>query len=106
MSNVFDPREAGYYIAPQGLYERNKQRPFLGSIHCDRDTLIAGQWDEIRTGLRDEAHRWLQVLATPREVADVEVSGMIASIGHLAYHMGAIRQISKATRGPREGTFN
>jgi hypothetical protein len=66
----------------------------------------AGQWDEIRTGLRDEAHRWLQVLATPREVADVEVSGMIASIGHLAYHMGAIRQISKATRGPREGTFN
>lgn len=66
----------------------------------------AAQWDEIRTGLRDEAHRWLQVLETPREVADVEVSGMIASVGHLAYHMGAIRQISKATRGPREGTFN
>jgi hypothetical protein len=65
-----------------------------------------GQWDEIRTGLRDEAHRWLQVLETPREVADVELSGMIASIAHLAYHMGAIRQISKATRGPREGTFS
>src|SRR5690242_15355602 len=62
----------------------------------------AAQWDEIRTGLRDEAHRWLQVLETPREVSEVEVSGMIASIGHLAYHMGAIRQISKATRGPRE----
>jgi len=64
------------------------------------------QWDEIRGGLRDEAHRWQKVLETPREVADVEVSGMIASIGHLAYHMGAIRQISKATRGPREGTFS
>jgi hypothetical protein len=64
----------------------------------------AGQWDEIRAGLREEAHRWLQVLETPREVA--EVSGMIASIGHLAYHLGAIRQISKAARGPREGTFN
>ena len=66
----------------------------------------AAQWDEIRSGLRDEAHRWLQVLETPRDAADAEVSGMIASIGHLAYHMGAIRQISRATRGPREGTFN
>jgi len=66
----------------------------------------ANQWDEIRSGLREEAHRWLQVLETPREVADMELSGMIASIAHLAYHMGAIRQISKATRGPREGTFS
>ena len=65
----------------------------------------AAQWDEIRNGLRDEAHRWLEVLETPREVADAELSGMIASIAHLAYHMGAMRQISKAARGPREGTF-
>ena len=69
-------------------------------------TVDAVQWDEIRNGLRDEADRWLQVLETPREVADVELSGMIASIAHLAYHMGAIRQISKATRGPREGTYS
>ena len=66
----------------------------------------AVQWDDIRSGVGDEAHRWLQVLQTPREVADVELSGMIASIAHLAYHMGAIRQISKAARGPREGTFS
>jgi len=66
----------------------------------------AAQWDEIRNGVRDEAHRWLQVLETPREAADVELSGMIASIAHLAYHIGAIRQISKAARGPREGTFS
>lgn len=69
-------------------------------------TVDASQWDEIRSGLRDEAHRWRQVLETPREVADVELSGMIASIAHLAYHIGAMRQISKAARGPREGTFS
>src|SRR6187401_1921239 len=66
----------------------------------------AGQWDEIRNGLREEAQRWRQVLETPREVADVQLSGMIASIAHLAYHVGAIRQISKSARGPREGTFS
>jgi len=35
----------------------------------------------------------------------VELAGMIASIAHLAYHLGALRQIDKDLRGPREGTF-
>ena len=69
-------------------------------------TVDAGTWDEIRNGFRDEAHRWLTVLRAPREVSDVEFGGMVASIAHLAYHVGAIRQIDKQTRGPREGTFS
>jgi hypothetical protein len=63
------------------------------------------QWTEIRNGLRDEAGRWLHALGSPRELAPVELSGMIGSIAHLAYHLGAIRQIGKAGRGPKEGTF-
>ncbi|WP_275629412.1 hypothetical protein [Pseudomonas sp. 273] len=66
MSQTFDPRDAGEYIAPTGLYERNKARPFLGSIRCDRQTLVAGQWDEITfiyevgaSGLADGA--WLKL---------------------------------------------
>jgi hypothetical protein len=35
----------------------------------------------------------------------VELTGMIASIAHFAYHLGAIRQIAKDARGPKEGTF-
>jgi hypothetical protein len=65
----------------------------------------SAQWDEIRSGLRDETHRWLEALRSPRQVIDVELSGMIGSIAHLAYHLGAIRQIDKSVRGPREGTF-
>jgi len=63
------------------------------------------QWQEIKTGLRAESQKWLSVLKSPRDVARVELAGMIGSIAHLAYHVGAIRQISKETRGPREGTF-
>jgi hypothetical protein len=63
------------------------------------------RWEEIRNGLRDEAHRWLQALSTPRDVNDVEFTGLVSSIAHLAYHVGAIRQISKSARGPQEGTF-
>ena len=69
-------------------------------------TVDDSHWTEIRDGLRAETQNWLAVLATPREVNGVELSGMIGSIAHLAYHLGAIRQIDKQTRGPREGTFN
>lgn len=65
----------------------------------------AGQWDEIREGLREETGRWLTVLKTPREVAGIEFTGLVSSIGHLAYHLGAIRQIDKHARGPKEGVF-
>ena len=60
------------------------------------------EWEALRIQLRDQAARWLVVLRTPREVQDVELSGMIGSIAHLAYHMGAIRQISGDARGPAE----
>ena len=63
-------------------------------------------WQEIRDGLRDEAHRWLQALKAGRDVTDEEFTGMVASIAHLAYHLGAIRQINKDSRGPTEGTFH
>jgi hypothetical protein len=65
----------------------------------------AAAWQEIRTGLRDEAHRWTQALSSARDVTDIELAGMIGSIAHLGYHLGAIRQIDKQTRGPKEGTF-
>jgi hypothetical protein len=63
------------------------------------------KWGEIRGGLRDQANRWLQVLQTPRQLSDLDLNGMIGSIAHIAYHLGAIRQINKAARGPRGGTF-
>lgn len=68
-------------------------------------TVDDAAWAEIRAGLRDEAHRWLAALRTPRQATDLELAGLAGSVAHLAYHLGAIRQIDKHTRGPREGTF-
>ena len=65
----------------------------------------ASQWEEIRKGLRAETERWLTVLKTPREVAGIEFTGLVSSIAHLAYHLGAIRQIDTSARGPKEGVF-
>lgn len=68
-----------------------------------KTAVTASEWEALRIHLRDEAAKWLVVLRTPREVADIELSGMIGSIAHLAYHMGAIRQINAGARGPAEG---
>ena len=66
-------------------------------------SVTASEWEAMRIQLRDEGARWLTVLRTPRDVQDLELSGMIGSIAHLAYHIGAIRQINSKLRGPAEG---
>ena len=62
-------------------------------------------WKEIQRGLGNEVREWSKTLASAREASDVELGGMVGSIAHLAYHLGAIRQIHRDTRGPKEGTF-
>ena len=68
-------------------------------------TVDEPQWQEIRNGLRGEIANWKAVLNTPREVVDIELMGIVGSVAHIAYHLGALRQINKESRGPREGTF-
>jgi hypothetical protein len=41
-------------------------------------------------------------MRTPREVDDVELNGIVGSVVHMAYHIGAIRQMNNAIRGPTE----
>jgi hypothetical protein len=67
--------------------------------------VVDPEWAEIRASLRAECAQWREALASPREVSAAELAGMVGSIAHLAYHLGAIRQIDRSTRGPKEGTF-
>lgn len=62
------------------------------------------EWSRIRAALGDEAHRWLRALHEPRAVNELELNGVLGSIAHVAYHLGAMRQIDAALRGPKEGT--
>lgn len=67
-------------------------------------TVSDTQWQTLRAALASEARRWHETLATPRDVKESELTFMIASIAHLAYHLGAIRQIARNARGPADGT--
>jgi hypothetical protein len=50
--------------------------------------------------LAAEVRAWMTALQAPREYSAFELNGVIASIAHLAYHLGAIRQIDRSIRGP------
>jgi hypothetical protein len=59
------------------------------------------EWKKLRADLASEARHWLSALRTPRDMDPLELSGVIASVVHLAYHLGAIRQIDRTARGPK-----
>jgi hypothetical protein len=67
-----------------------------------RSSVSDAEWKELRSALGREAHRWFEALGTPRDVSAIELNGVVGSTAHLAYHLGAIRQIGAAARGPVE----
>lgn len=68
-----------------------------------KTTVSDQEWRARISELRLEATRWLGAVRTPRNVNQVELNGIVGSIAHLAYHLGAIRQMHQGARGPVEG---
>jgi hypothetical protein len=68
-----------------------------------RTAVSEAEWRQRISELRSEAGRWLSVVRTPRDLDEIELNGLVGSIAHLAYHLGAIRQINQSTRGPQDG---
>ena len=66
-----------------------------------RTTVSEEEWAALRERMREAARRWRQALETPRTMSVLELNGVIASIAHLAYHLGAIRQIDRSIQGPK-----
>ena len=70
------------------------------TVSWRKTRVTAAQWKQLREELAAEAHRWLENLRNPRELGQSELNGVAGSIVHLAYHVGAIRQIDLTARGP------
>ena len=66
-----------------------------------RTTVSELEWTALRERLGRLARAWRAALGTPRELSALELNGVIASVPHLAYHLGAIRQIDRAIQGPK-----
>jgi len=57
-------------------------------------------WRRLRDELRTETHRWLETMGSAAQLDETQLLYMFASIAHLSYHLGAIRQMDRAIGGP------
>lgn len=60
-----------------------------------------GEWQSLQRRLAQEAQAWTAAIERRVEWDRVSLSGAISSLAHLAYHLGAIRQLVAAAAGPR-----
>ena len=58
------------------------------------------EWVALRQALAAQTRTWLDTLRARRDYSETELNGVMASVAHLAYHFGAIRQIDRSIRGP------
>lgn len=66
-----------------------------------RTVVTDSEWSGLRSRLRMEVLTWSAAVQQVDPSEDLHVTGAIASIVHLAYHLGAIRQIDRSIAGPK-----
>jgi len=59
------------------------------------------EWQSLRAALTREASVWLEASSRRTDWSSEALTNTISSVVHLAYHVGAIRQVQPAASGPK-----
>ena len=70
------------------------------SASWEQTSVSPEEWDALRVSFAEACRTWHENLQSDRFVRGVDLDGVIGSIVHLAYHLGAIRQMNRSLRGP------
>lgn len=92
-----------YYFSLMNRWASGEPNPWRNANWREswtRTSVTADEWAARRQAFERETRRWLETISRPRDVTPQELTGMIASIVHLAYHLGALRQMDRRLRGP------
>jgi uncharacterized damage-inducible protein DinB len=87
-------------------YAGGESNPFADadwSAAWRRTRVSEPEWAALRDAFRAQTRRWVESMDAASQLPQPNsfiVTGMIASVVHLAYHMGAVRQIDRSIRGP------
>lgn len=68
-------------------------------------TVDEAEWLRLREGLRDEYAQFLERIDARPEVDEELLAGIVGTVAHAAYHLGALRQagLAASTSIPRAG---
>jgi hypothetical protein len=92
-----------YGLSLMNRWQRGEQDPWSSAdwtASWQRTAVTEKEWAVLRQELRTEARDWLTALGKSRALSAMALNGIIASVVHLAYHLGSIRQIDRSIRGP------
>jgi hypothetical protein len=96
-------KHLSYSFSLMNRWAAGEKNPFQNadwSAAWKTTSVDANEWKELREQLRAACTAWAGNLGVPRDVDEVELTGLLGSVAHLAYHVGAIRQIDRSARGP------
>ena len=77
--------------------------PFTGADWTEgwkHPAVTDAEWRELVAALDRQTARWSDTMSQQRQWNEGRLKDAIGSIAHLAYHLGAIRQLVAATAGP------
>ena len=89
-----------YGLEMLNRWSRGEDPPNDYSASWTRTTVSEEQWQTLQQALRAEALAWREVIAQPSRLAQLDPARVVASVAHIGYHLGAIRQIDRSVRGP------
>jgi len=94
-----------YGLTLMNRWAGGEENPFATadwSASWKRGHVDEHQWRDLVSRLRAALDQWKRNIAARTEWADVDAAGSMASVVHLGYHLGAIRQIL-AAQGKHKG---
>lgn len=92
-----------YGIHLLNLWAGGEENPWADAdwtASWSRGSVSDDEWAALREQLRVETGKWKTSIADTGDLEGVALNGVIGSVAHLAYHLGAIRQIDRSLRGP------
>jgi hypothetical protein len=93
-----------YGLELMNRWASGEENPFATANYSQswqRQSVNEEEWRNLREALARELQSWERAVREPRDLDGTGLTGMIASVVHLAYHLGAIRQLNGAIAGPR-----
>ena len=93
-----------YYISLMNRWAVGEKNPWKSAdwaASWRRVTVDDGAWSQSRAALAEELRQWTAFIKEPRDVEERALTGILASVVHLAYHLGAIRQMDRRVGGPQ-----
>ena len=94
-----------YAISLMNRWAGGEENPFATADwpgSWKRGKVNEAEWRDVVKQLRSALDQWKKNIAARTEWADIEATGSMASVVHLGYHLGAIRQIL-AAQGKHKG---